>query len=149
MVNYDSSPGQKPTSREQFPLNRHLAPKTLFQADLLVSLNNGRPKKKQILLESSYINIFATNHRVPPDSVIGIDGILFVTQRTTQRRTSAHNTALTVFYANKLIDSQVKTVEMIFHDEETRDLWQSQLSKLGEWFISPIAEIPVTDNSWW
>jgi hypothetical protein len=117
-----------------------------LQAQPLVSINNGRPKRKHV----SFINNWILVGRVPwgdfsflecsevpwgvllECSEIPEEDILFVTQR----ESVVQSLTLTVFFWTWSGNDRVHTFEMGFHDQKSLDTWLLRLAKMGSWYIS-------------
>lgn len=103
-----------------------------LQVNLLVSVNNGRPKKKKAILSSQRIVLFRpADFRIYSSTSIPLDKILLFTRRLD----TAHRMSLTIFFSAAPEDSRVETVEMKFDDLELLNGWLVNLARTYSWDI--------------
>ena len=101
-----------------------------LQADLLVSVNNGRPKKKKVIIYPNRI-VVIRGTRTRTTWAINANKLLLVTRRKTVNQTAT----LTVFFGASM--DPVESIEMGFDDLELLDTWHARLVKLGPGYMSP------------
>jgi hypothetical protein len=117
--------------------NKILAIEPPLQADLLVSVKNGRPKNKTVTIYTTSI-VISPGTRTRTTWSINANHLVLVTRRKTANQTAT----LTVFFVcSKSSMGQVESIEMGFDGLEQLNIWHTRLMKLGPGYMSP--RLPV------